>query len=184
MPRVILDSTKAIKAMGPHPLVRTSKQIRGEFLNRVARVHRARRYIVTVPDFDFSRLMHHLRRKNRLARVQRITIRHVVTKPDVDKRKVSAWLKFVQQNSFAHRHKVWGMPPVAVRRQFMAEVFELERVMGEVWPEVINITGVFEEWWDRGRAEMKWAVEGEEPPGGEHWEKDVLSDVDSDGDDD
>lgn len=182
--RVILDSTKTIKVMGRHPLVRTSTQIRGEFLNRVAKLHRARLYIVTVQDFDFGRLMHHLRRQNRLARAERITIRHVITKPAVDKSTVNAWLAFVQQNNFLHRHKVWGMPPVAVRRQFMAQMFGLEHVVGRHWPEVFNITSVFGEWWDRGRAEMKWAVEGEEPPGGEGWEDDVLSDLDSDGDGD
>ena len=185
--RLILDCTESAKVTGPFQtsLLSVNHAIRGEFLNRIAETHHTTRiYLVKIQDFDFSTLIDHLRPLNRAATAQRIVIRHFITSAAVDSAKVLAWLEFVQGKTFTVEHKIWGLPAVAERRKFMMGVYGLQRDIQPHWPDVKDMVDAFSAWWDQGRGEMRWAQDGEDPPGGPGWLEDAGMDVDSNGEED
>lgn len=181
---VALDTSKPGLFICKHSLTETNTAIRREFLAQVYQLHRARTYIVEIKDFDFGRFMHHLRRNDRLTvNNVRLRIRLSVSGPAIDAGKLLKWLEFARKHSLILRYCTWELPPVAVRREFMRQIFRMWEDLRGAYNELDPLTSAFRRWWNRGKGEMKDARPGERPPGGDDWERSAGTDVDSHGPD-
>lgn len=165
--KVVIKPTGRIVSAVAHPLECTSQQIRAEFLDRSEKIHTAPVIVAEVHDFNFTRIIKHLRAKQagRMA-VPGLTVvvRQHLTVASVELDRLLAWTTFVRGTSFSTVHLLRGLPAVAQRRTLMGTLLQLKVDVGAQIPEITMLVDGFMKEWTTGEGIMKWVKEGETDP--------------------